>query len=534
MTGFTLVGPDGSPRFELPAGRTVVLGRAAGCDVPIFDPTISRRHAEVSAGPDGVQVHDLDSSNGTYVNGARVTHAVAHVGDSVTFGRLAFDVALTEPRIVEAPASPASTASLRAETIVARRVVPPREALETAMGRALAHDDPNATRAEAPLAERDGRRLALLVEVSKQLGRPRDTDALLADILRTVFEILEVDRAALLLCDDTGELTPKLSLDRQGRDVTEAVPRSIARRALEEKVALLSDDVPADARFGGHSIVLQQVRSALCAPLVGGDGDVLGVLYVDNVTLSRRFDEADLDFLVAFAGIAAVAIENSRMGERIRREALVRSNFERYFAPQLAARIAGAPGEVRLGGERRDVAVLFADIRGFTPLAESLDPHAMARLLTEYFTEMAECVFRHGGTLDKFMGDAVMAQWGAPLANDDDADRAVQAAVEMQAAVCRLNAAWRDQGRAEIGIGVGIGYGPAFAGNIGSERRLEYTVIGDIVNTASRVCAAAQAGEILLTEELRARLRHPLICDEREPLVLKGKRQPVPVYRVMA
>src|SRR6185312_11330991 len=215
------------------------------------------------------------------------------------------------------------------------------------------------------------------------------------------------------------------------------------------------------------------------------------------------------EFLAAFAGIAAVAIENGQFSERIRHELLVRSNFERYFAPNLAARIADSPGAVRLGGDKRPVAVLFSDIRGFTALSESMTPDEMASLLTEYFTEMVDCVFRHGGTLDKFMGDAVMAQWGAPIGAPDDADRAVHAALDMMDHLERLNARWRAEGRPELRIGVGLNFGEAFAGNIGSERRLEFTVIGDTVNTAKRLCDAAGPGEILLSDDFRKALSNP-------------------------
>jgi adenylate cyclase len=259
---------------------------------------------------------------------------------------------------------------------------------------------------------------------------------------------------------------------------------------------------------------------------------VLGVLYVDNPSTSHQFRDDDLEFLVAFAGIAAVAIENSQFAERIRREGIVRSNFERYFAPQLAARIADSVEATKLGGDKRPVAVLFSDIRGFTALSETMNPDAMATLLTEYFTEMVECVFRHGGMLDKFIGDAVMAQWGAPIGGADDADRAMQAATEMMSALDTLNARWREQGRPMLEIGIGLNYGEAFAGNIGSERRLEFTVIGDTVNTASRLCSAAGAGEILLSDNMRRALTDPPPLDKRPAMELKGKSQKLAVYRV--
>ena len=164
-----------------------------------------------------------------------------------------------------------------------------------------------------------------------------------------------------------------------------------------------------------------------------GLGDrVLGLLYVDNLTTTNTFTDEDLQFLVAFSGLAAVGIENCRYAEQIRREATVRSNFERYFAPNVAAEIAQQDGAIRQGGERRPTTVLFSDIRGFTAIAESMGPDAIAQLLTEYFTEMVEIVFEHGGTLDKFIGDAIMALWGAPIAHADDPDRALRAAIAMQ------------------------------------------------------------------------------------------------------
>jgi adenylate cyclase len=227
-----------------------------------------------------------------------------------------------------------------------------------------------------------------------------------------------------------------------------------------------------------------------------------------------------------------VAIENGEFIQRIQQQVIARNNFERFFAPQIAQRIADSSETIRLGGDKRPVAVLFSDIRGFTALAESMRPEDTASLLTEYFTEMVDCVFRHNGTLDKFMGDALMAQWGAPIGGDQDADDAVAAAIDMMKALEGLNAHWRTSGRPELDVGIGLNYGEAFAGNIGSERRLEYTVIGDTVNTAYRLCSAADAGEILITEDLRRALKTLPSLTESPPMELKNKAQPVTIYRV--
>jgi adenylate cyclase len=145
---------------------------------------------------------------------------------------------------------------------------------------------------------------------------------------------------------------------------------------------------------------------------------------------------------------------------------------------------------------------------------------------------MVEVIFEHGGTLDKFIGDAIMALWGAPIAHIDDPDRALRAALAMQRSIARLNERWVGQGRPEIGVGMGINHGEVFAGNIGSHRRLEYTVIGDAVNIASRLCAEAGPGEILVSEALLGVVREQVSCDYLPEMALKGKAQMVQVYRV--
>ena len=528
---FRLVSPEGDQVFELRRGAALTVGRALTSDVPLLDPTVSRRHASLVADDSGIELNDLGSSNGTFVNGERVDHARIAPGDVLTFGKLSFNVSESE-----ASDNGTDTHGVRyAPTIVRQRAVPDaRQAFAEALRASGSQAVVDETAMVLPEEHRVRQKLALLLEVSKALTHATDVAALLEKIAEIVFQILDVDRFSILLLDESNDLVPSIARDRAGSSLGRTVPLSIARKAIEEKVAILSDNAPEDMRFKGQSIVHQQVRSAVCAPLVGTENRVGGVLYVDSLTSAHRFGEEDLDFVVAFSGIVAVAIENSKFAERIRQQTLVRSNFERFFTPRMAARIAASPDAIQLGGERRVVAVLFSDIRNFTPLSATMDPDETALLLTEFFTEMVECVFRHGGTLDKFIGDAVMAQWGAPITEPDDADRALDSAVDMMRSLERLNTRWLAQGRPQLQIGIGLNYGEAFAGNIGSQRRLEFTVIGDTVNTANRLCAWAEGGEILITQALRDALTRPHPVVERPPLSLRGKADPVVVYRALA
>ncbi len=538
MPACRLVNFTGDQSFELPEGRSVLVGRGVTSDIPIYDPTISRRHAELRMAEDGVHVRDLGSSNGTCINGGRVKTGVARTGDSITFGKVLYRVEEARPAIPDRPVmamAAVSTGTHGPDGAIVRQVpvlggmpigLSSAEMRRSELGQLkVAAADEN---------ERTTRKLSLLLEVSQKLSGELDLDRLLATVADTTFEVLNVDRVSILLLDDAGELVPSVSRSRLGDGEFQRIPRSIARKSVDERVALLSHNAATDARFTGKSVMMQSVRSAMCSPLMASTEQVLGILYVDNLTAANTFNDEDLQFLVAFSGLAAIAIKNSRYAEQIQRETMVRSNFERYFAPNVALDIARQQGAVRLGGEKRATTVLFSDIRGFTTMSESMRPDEIARLLSDYFTEMVEVIFEHGGTLDKFIGDAMMALWGAPIAHDDDPDRALRAALAMQASLTQLNAGWADAGRPTIEVGIGINHGEVFAGNIGSHRRLEYTVIGDPVNVAARLCSRAGGGEILVSDSFRVLVTEPHQFEWLPEMTLKGKLHAVPVYRVGA
>jgi adenylate cyclase len=536
VRAFKLFAASGDQTIDLPPSGSVLVGRAATSDAPVFDPTISRRHAELQLAPGGVLVRDLGSSNGTFLNGARLTEATATDGDVVTFGKVAFHVREVTP-VQPHPALDSSPSfNMPAGATIVRRVPVEDEAIQAAAKGRVSGAQALKAEGESP-EERRARAMGLLLDISKELSRHQDVDKLLQRVVDITFQVMDVDRVSILMVEPTSkELIPRVSHTRLG-DVAAGggsrhVPRSIAQRAVDERLAILTDNAATDERFKGKSIVMQSVRSAMCAPLMGRGGSVLGIIYVDNLTATNSFSDEDLDFLIAFSGIAAIAIENSSLTDRLRREAVVLSNFQRYFAPNLAQQIASQEGEVQLGGAKRPVVIFFSDIRGFTSMSETMVPDDIARLLTEYFTEMVEIVFKHGGTLDKFMGDAIMALWGAPIAHEDDADRAMQAALEMQELLTELNRKWASEGRQQVNIGIGINFGEVFAGNIGSQQRLEYTVIGDAVNVASRLCSKAMGGDIMVSEPLVRVLKTPPPLEALEPIELKGKAKAVPVYRV--
>ncbi|HXO25759.1 MAG TPA: adenylate/guanylate cyclase domain-containing protein [Thermoanaerobaculia bacterium] len=533
-----LVAKSGSLSVEIPPGRTLIVGRTDDCDLPIADPTVSRRHAELDLTDSGLRLRDAGSTNGTFVDGRRVSETVALPGAQIAFGKVAFE-------LLDEQAPPVLSLAGLADAPMDGTIVRQMKVRGSADVVAQLADAPAAGGGVLRIggrtvAARLEKKLSLLIAIAQELSQQAEVDSLLEKVVHLTFQVMNVDRVVILMASPSGELLPRAARNRhagKGERVGTGgfgppVPRSIARTAIEERVAVLIENAPDDSRFAGGSVFLQSVKSALCAPLLGRMGTVLGVIYLDNQAATHSFGDEDLSFLTAFSGIVAVAIENSQLIERVRREAVVLSNFQRYFAPDLARQIVGAEGEVQLGGSKREVVVLFSDIRGFTPLSEQMSPDEIASLLTEYFSEMVDVVFEHGGTLDKFIGDAVMALWGAPLARGDDADRAVRAAIAMQRRVDWLNAEWGRQGRQTIAVGIGLNAGEVFAGNIGSSQRLEYTVLGDPVNTASRLCSRAGGGEVLLSEMLYRRLAEPPPVRALDPMPLKGKAQAVQVFSV--
>jgi len=498
---FVLVSSTGDRRFNLKDGAILTAGRDIACDLPILDPGISRRHVQLAVDAQGVTVTDLASRNGTWVNGERVQEARVKPGDTLNFGTVAFSL-LRATDAAPRPTVPAAALD-GSSTIVRERAVPSGDLAVTEVA---------------------GQRLAKLVQLAQRLGGLATVDALLPIVVDSLFRAFDADRVAIVLRGDDGTLEIRVARDTRGTDVQRTVPRAIVHGVAERQVALLTHDAREDTRTAGESVVRQAVRSAMAAPLLGQGHVTLGVLYVDNQHNASAFGDDDLNFLVAFAGIAAAAVEREAAASRLRHAAHVRENFERYFTPQLAARIASSTETMALGGHRQPVVVLFSDIRGFTAIAESLPPVAMAAQLNEYFGAMVDCVFAHEGALDKFIGDALMAYWGAPEPHEDDALRAVRAAQDMRRALDRLNTRWRGEGRPELHAGIAVHRGEAFVGNIGSPQRLEYTLIGDTVNVTSKLCGAAAADEILVTEVVQAGL----------PTVLPTRPRPdiVPVRRL--
>src|SRR2546425_234407 len=211
----------------------------------------------------------------------------------------------------------------------------------------------------------------------------------------------------------------------------------------------------------------------------------------------------------------------------------VQSMFGRYVSARVVEQLVRNPDLANPSGRKERLTMFFSDVRGFTSMSEKMEPQDVQHLLSEYFTEMTHILFKHEGTLDKFMGDAIMAFFGNPEPQPDHARRAVLMALEMQEAVARLNQKWTAAGRRTIGVGMGINTGEVTVGNLGSKDFLDYTVIGDAVNLACRLAEGAKAGEILITQATYDDVKDAVEVEPLEPIRVKGKSHPIPIYRVL-
>lgn len=238
--------------------------------------------------------------------------------------------------------------------------------------------------------------------------------------------------------------------------------------------------------------------------------------------------------LLPLTGVEGKKLGSMVMVEDISSEKRIKSTMSRYMDPQLADKLL-AGGEAAMGGQANRATVMFSDIRGFTTLTEELGPQATVSLLNEYFSLMVECIAEEGGMLDKFIGDAIMAIFGTPFPHDDDEDRAVRSAIAMLRELGRFNWKRQEEGKKPIDIGIGLNTDIVVSGNIGSPRRMDYTVIGDGVNLASRLeSACKQYGtHLLISEFTQARLKSTYRMREIDRVVVKGKTQPVAVFEIL-
>ena len=382
-----------------------------------------------------------------------------------------------------------------------------------------------------------------LTRLARLLITTESDDEILRHVMEIVFDALPVDRGFILLRDeDSGEL--ECELVRLNNQVefrpTGVVPisKTMLESVISERVALLTYDALSDQRLAGtESVRIHQIRAAMCAPLWSGE-KIIGVMQVDSPHHAGSFTEPDVDLLATLANYCAVAIERNRHAREAELQRELRSRLERYHSPAVIEEVmqegTSTGGEAFRRLKQAEVSVLYADIVGFTAYSEKAQPEEVAELMEGYFTHAVEAIFENGGTLDKFIGDCVMAFFGAPMSQDDHARRAVRAALRFSRALEGWNGERRRSGLSPIASRIGINSGPVVVGDVGSKRRVDYTVLGNTVNVASRLeDKVASPGDIVIGEATQRLLGDEFRIESLGEQRLKGLSVPIVAYRVV-
>ncbi|MHB8499372.1 MAG: adenylate/guanylate cyclase domain-containing protein [Candidatus Acidiferrales bacterium] len=535
--------PGVQPRlYELKDGSAIHIGRSTSNEITLPHSSISRSHALLESQRGVWVVTDQHSANGVLVNGVRIERAELKSGDVIGLGDIKLRFEDMTTGTVVGKTSP-ELASHLTQILDQGSVA---KLLDRSKFKPLAEWSQQRADADGRLEflQRENRLLTLLYQVSRALGDKTSVEDVTQCVLDLVLQIDGAERGyAMLLTADSLRTAPQSAsgytflpaILRYRQAPKAAAPQmvlsqAIIQQVMQSKGPLLVMDAKEDARFSGsQSMALSGMQSAMCAPLASRDR-LFGLLYVDNLSKRGTFTPEDLEVFAVIAAQAGLVIDRVMAKSEVKRQGVQLSALERFLSPAISRKITAEAADIRLGGESQRITLLFADVRGFTTMAEKMKPREAVEVLNEFFARMTNVIFEHDGTLDKYLGDGLMALFGAPFALQNDAEAAVRAAVKMQKSLAELNEL---SGKAPLSIGIGIHTGEAVVGFLGTERRMDYTAIGDTVNVASRLTSQAGPGQIVISAATHAQLTQEIPCAQLSAMKLKGRAEPIDVHEVL-
>ncbi len=455
------------------------------------DHSVSRVHAKIWKEDGGYWIEDRQSVHGTLLNNVQIKGTGKKpigTGDLVLVGETTLCFQSLESRD-----APAETNYLRSDDTLLQKE-PPTE-LPVHIAR-----DVDATMFDPAPAKGSGdtgnRRLKLICELPLRFAAKTRLEELLPAIVDHLAELVpNADSWALALRNPQ---TDELLLKAYRSKGTPHVSEMLARRAMAEHKAFMWNRAGGDLT---QSILQSTISTGIYAPLLWQE-EAIGVICAESSGSASIFSQEELRLIVFMAQYAAMALGSYRLQEKLRQESVLRAKLLRHFSPKIAEKLLRHRGRLRLGGEQSEVTILNADIRGFTQLTRGMDPDDVVEMLNDYFAAEVPIIFNYSGTIDKFMGDAILVVFGSPEPDPKQYEHAVLAAVEMQAAVAKINERRRADGLPCAEPGIGIHCGEVVHGFVGSSERMEYTVIGDVVNKAARYCSGAKKSEVLISPEV--------------------------------
>ncbi len=506
------------------------IGRLPECDLYLPFGGISRYHARLVKTPDNTWIiEDLGSKNGTHVNDKIITAPQQfYNGDVIWLGNISLLVILKDNDFQAQAPLPQSGE----QRTILRNVKQLQESWIEAQGSSNSDRSKDKTIA----------RLKDLVNIAKNLSAAASIEEMFLQVQEVVFRYLNsIDRLALLInvkgSDKLELISAAVRTSSKEKKLSAGgswVSRSISQKVFEEKVAIQIADAQNDERFASeHSILMNDIRSAMAVPL-WDENKVVGVLYADAHLSSYHWEaegEQELSFFSALANIVASSVQRWLLAEKLKSEEVIRQRLERYHSPAVVQQLieVGALPDGRLPPKESEISILFADIVGFTAISERMTPTQIAEMLNNLFEEMLQEVFAYGGTLDKYIGDCIMAFFGAPEIQPDHAERAVAAAQGMLIRLEQLNANnfWQEP----LQLRIAINSGKAVVGDVGSSQRVEYTALGATINLASRLESVCPPGECVISEATYQLLNSKAAFYEMGEYRFKGIDRLVKVYQ---
>ncbi|MBN4082433.1 GAF domain-containing protein [Mariprofundus ferrooxydans] len=491
---------------------SATVGRHPSSVICLHDPMVSKHHARIQHIGEHYIYEDLASSNGSFLNGIRVSRHPFSDGDVITLGKVDL--------IFHALSEDEKLASM----VDISRISESSEVQDRIQVVGLEQFQAESEVADLSVLREDYEKLRLGSELMHTLGAHRELSVVLESAADELLRIFHADRCMIMLYQkEHDELVPKVVRTRVNSDDQLVVSGSILAEVQQSKLAVLLSDASQDSRFAqASSLIMQGIKSVMCAPIIDGE-EFLGVVHLDSQKHGLSgFTRKDLQLLTGIVQYIAMAIANAHLLHKVEQEARFKAQFERLLSPSVVEQVMSGAVNLEKGGELRDVTILFADIRDFTRLSHNSEATRIVAMLNRYFEMVVDIVFKHGGTVDKFIGDEIMVLFGAPLAMEDAADRAVSCALEMQGSLEQFNLDQKKYEEDSVHIGVGVNSGEVVVGSIGSTRTMQYTCIGDAVNVASRLTSHAKVGEVIISNVTKKRLKRSFEYEVLPPFSMKG------------
>lgn len=491
------------------------LGRSKTVDFIIQDPSISRHHATILNENGNYFIEDNKSNNGLFVNNIKISKKQLSNGDIISIGNSVLEF------IFENVSNDFSDI-----------VINDQNSLDLEKSIMMDITDFNRIN-QSSNNEKNLFKIQAMLRISNAVANIFEIHELINELLSIIFTETKATRGFIMLYNENNELIPMAIKKTNNNSDAITISNTIINTVVKQKKAILSSDLLNDDRFNtGQSIIANQIKSCMVAPLIYHD-EILGIIHIDSDVTTSIFNQDDLELLVALANQASVSIKNSYLIKKLTDEENKRFKLSQYFPPAQVEMLMKDNSNISLGGKRENVTIIFCDIRGFTCISEALEAIEVMNFLNEFFTIMTDIIFKHGGMVDNFMGDCIMAVFGGPFHHENDQDLAVKAAIEMQIAQKELNKKFANENKKTFQIGIGINSGDVSRGNIGSPQLKKYTVIGSNVNITSRLCSLAKAGEILVSNSVKEKLSNDIKLEQMEPVKVKNVTEPLIPYKIM-